>query len=237
MRALMYVDFQLAKKQLSRGLLLAVFFALMIMVTSIMGGSGEGLSEGLDQIQASVMMMVTLMMGMMLMFGVFGPDEAGGWPETRLSLPVTKREVVRARYALMALLALVTAVFGGVGCLIVGIAGRLIGSAVTATSLSPLMTLGFMALSACALLFFFAIFMPIIFRWGITSARHSLMLFWLIPVFASVGPVASFLKGVGARLDSLPSPIYLAVGFCVVSIVLYVASMLLSERLYAAREL
>ena len=236
MRALMYVDFQLAKKQLSRGLLLAVFFALMIMVTSIMGGSGEGLSEGLDQIQASVMMMVTLMMGMMLMFGVFGPDEAGGWPETRLSLPVTKREVVRARYALMVLLAVVTAVFGGIGCLVVEVAGRIVGNGAS-SGLSPLLAVGFMALSACVLMLFFSIFMPIVFRWGITTARYSLMLFWLIPVVCTIGPVRDFLDGLAGDLGALPSPIYLAVGFCVVSIVLYLASMILSERLYSSREL
>ena len=236
MRALMYVDFQLAKKQLGRGLLLAVFFAVMIMVTSIMGGPNEGLPESIGEIQASVMMMVTLMMGMMLMFGVFGPDEAGGWPETRLSLPVTKREVVRARYALMVLLAVVTAVFGGIGCLVVEVAGRIVGNGAS-SGLSPLLAVGFMALSACVLMLFFSIFMPIVFRWGITTARYSLMLFWLIPVIASVGPVNSFLEGVGASLDALPSPMYLAVGFCVVSIVLYLVSMLVAERLYASREL
>lgn len=237
MRALMYVDFQLAKKQLRNGLLLAVLFAAMIMGSSLAGDPEAEFAQGIADLQSAIMLMVTLMTGMMLLFGVFGPDEAGGWPETRLSLPVTRREVVSARYALMVLVGALTAVFGAIASIVAGLICGAIVSEAAGGLMTPLMTAGIAVLAVVTLMLFFAIEMPIIFKSGITAARYSLMFFWLIPVVCLIGPVRSFLDGIAVRFSGVHDPLPLAIGYVVVVVVLYFVSLLISTGIYSKHEL
>ena len=236
MRALMYVDFQLAKKQFRYGLMLAILFSVMIMASSLFGDAGE-VSESIADLQAPIMAMVALMCGMMLMFGVFGPDESGGWPETRLSLPVTKREVVGARYALMAIAGAITTAIGALASVVVGAIAATMINGVAATMLSPLEVVVVAVVVLATLLFFYAIEMPIIFRLGIAAARYSLAAFWLIPVAVTIPPVREFLDGVILTLDGVTDLTPIVAGFVAFVVVLYLASMMLSASIYAKREL
>ena len=237
MNALMFVDFQLAKKQFRYGLLLAVLFSVMIMASSLFGSAGEEVRESIADLQAPIMAMVALMTGMMLMFGVFGADESGGWPETRLSLPVTKREVVTARYALMAITGAIVTAIGAIASAVVGMIAASILEGSAATMMTPIEVIVVAIVIAATLLFFFAIEIPIIFRYGITAARYSLAAFWLIPVAVTIPPVRSFLDMVIMRLDAISNYVPITVGFIVFVALLYFASMMLSVRIYSNREL
>ncbi len=165
-------------------------------------------------------------------------DEANGWEQIRLALPTTARQVVRARYASMALTTLVAAVAGFA-------TGRIAEELSRVTTSAAVPHGGIEAVQAAfasglGVLAYLALLMPLIFRMGMRRARPFFMLPFLAMLFLNVSGVRDAVVSVVSLLKDLVSslgPAPLLAAAAVGTAALYVLSMLVAERLYASREL
>ena len=82
--------------------------------------------------------------------------------------------------------------------------------------------------------------MPYVFKVGMTKARITFSLPFMLCLLLNVGPVRDVVMGLGNALQRLeaslgsPAPIFAAI--VVATAVLYVVSMRISERIYARRD-
>jgi hypothetical protein len=190
-------------------------------------------------VHSSIVSVGLMMFSFFGFFSLFGNDEREGWEAVRLSLPVTRRTVVRARY--LALLIL----FG-----IVAVAVNLVGLVMGAvTSFALHGQIGFMPLSEGVLLtglfcmvylVYLGLTTPIVFKMGISKARIYFSLPFMLCLLLTFEPVKDTLQQIPLSLDEvshlLGSPLLLLALGLVVAAAIYGASMLVSERIYAARD-
>ena len=231
MKALMYADWCAVKSIFLRYLAI-----VLVIVTPIVAMSN---ADGESAPGVFVAAMSVAMLSFYLVISLFGSDEWQGWEAFRLSFPVDARMVVRGRYAFLA-------------CMVAGICllGALMGIAVE--KLLPvvqgalnvprgaqvifLSALG-AALASLAVL---SLEMPLLFRLGMSRARMAFTLPFLLFLLPTIEPVRNALTGpvhaIESFVGSLPSPLPLFAGAALAVCALYLASMTLSERLYAARD-
>ena len=94
--------------------------------------------------------------------------------------------------------------------------------------------------AAVIALAYLALMMPYVFKVGMTKARITFSLPFMLCLLLNVGPVRDVVMGLGNALQRLeaslgsPAPIFAAI--VVATAVLYVVSMRISERIYARRD-
>lgn len=168
---------------------------------------------------------VGIMFCMMVSLLAFSYDESSKWDAYGLSLPVTRRQSVAAKYLLaLALIAVGTALGAGLSLLTMALTGHialdeLVGTAV-GTASAGLLTVG--------LLF------PFIYKFGVEKSRFIMILLFLVPFGGTyawirlVGPIGPMAPGM-LRATAVAAPILL--------LLLCVASYFISQRIYEKKEL
>lgn len=159
-------------------------------------------------------------------------------------VPLTKRQVAYGRYVSMLIVSvasmlaawLISFVFLG----IVQAWGGLGASAEFATPESPLAVLDCGIAGFVFILVLAALTLPLLMRFGMNKATRLLpLLVVVVVVLASVaiGNVLDGIDMVAVRTFLNDHTVAIAIGGCVVSVVLYVVSAFIAARLYQAREL
>lgn len=181
----------------------------------------------------------------MYLISVSSYDEMGGWERFRLTLPITRRQVVFGRYGSLLLVALASALFALTFGHIVVTVGDLVPGApafITSAEVSfPDVGLVVLATTSIILIAASCTF-PLVMRFGMTKAAR------FVPVIvvailalgiALLGDSDIFGELGTMVVDSLvgsPTALPLILGACAGVLVLYCASSLLTARLYADRE-
>jgi len=190
-------------------------------------------------VHASIVSVGLMMFSFFGYFALFGNDEREGWEAVRLALPVTRRTVVRSRYLALILL------FGMVA-VVVNLIGVIMGAG---TALALYGQVGFVSPSEGALLtgLFLVVYLgylglttPIVFKMGLSKARIYFSLPFMLCLLFTLDPVKEALQRTPISLSDVsgsPSSLFplLAVGL-VVAFAIFGASMLVSERIYEARD-
>lgn len=231
MRALMYADWIVIRRTFLRYLLVTLL--VMTPIVTMSNDDGE-LSAGV-----AVAAMSVAMITIYLAIGLFGADEANGWEQVRLTLPTTARQVVRSRYALAAIVTGAVVVIGtALGALVQMIIPLFHGTVMAPRGIA---VIGLSALgTGIVSLGLLALEMPIIYHLGIAKGRMAITLPFMLCLLVTIEPVRnallSVLEGLEGVAGSLGSPALLFAGGIVVVALLFLGSMRLSERLYAARD-
>ena len=206
----------------------------------------------------TTMMAPGLLAMMYLLLGVSGTssfNDLNGWGCLRLTMPLSRRDVVVARYGSVVTLGLGGLVAGLATTLVLAVVARVVplpGELSPALALSEDVLLG-MGLSAGALFavgsLCAAVEVPLYFRFGSTRATQYLP---LVPLFALLCPIiiaggsgmidesTLTAEGIGRALSLIWSPVGVAaclVGLAALSAVILAASAALSLHLYETREL
>lgn len=231
MRALIYADWIIVRKTILRYL---GFALLIVSPIVVMANGGEEFAPG-----TSAAVMCVAMVTFYLTIGLFSTDETNDWELVRLTLPTTARQVVRSRYVFTTLVLAVMAVLGTVVGILVEWAIPLLHGVLTVPRGG--LVIGLSALGACIMLMvFLAIEMPIMFWKGMTKARMAFSIPMLLPLLLTIEPARNAIMSFADKLEDLekalgtPVPIFIAIA--AIACLLYLGSMLLSERLYAARD-
>ena len=172
----------------------------------------------------------------LIMFGALLPttaisfDTAARWDKYAVSLPVTRREIVAARYQLM----VGGICVAGVISLIIAVAMLILmpGEGIFLPYFSPLMLM--VLFVACGLLLG-SIALPLTLKFGVEKMRYIIMVIALTPVVVIFG--MSFfadLSGI-TPTDPVLMPVIIGVLLAVTALFVYV-SFWLSVRIYAKKE-
>lgn len=172
----------------------------------------------------------------LIMFGALLPttaisfDTAARWDKYAVSLPVTRREIVAARYQLM----VGGICVAGVISLIIAVAMMILmpGEGIFLPYFSPLMLM--VLFVACGLLLG-SIALPLTLKFGVEKMRYIIMVVALTPVVVIFG--MSFfadLSGI-TPTDPVLMPVIIGVLLAVTALFVYV-SFWLSVRIYAKKE-
>lgn len=187
----------------------------------------------------------TAMMVMMYTFTAQGFDELNGWQSFRLTLPLSRRQVVWGRYGSIALVGFGSALAATAFALaVMGIADALPPLEVTESLRGDLQTIGEIAASTSfgllLMLAVIAISLPPVMRFGLTKG------FRLLPAFVAAA-LAGFILAAeyaGPGIEALLAPLQQTLGVwglsilgALLSLLLYIASGVLSAHLYRKREL
>lgn len=231
MKAMIASDLITARKALLQ------MFGICVFVSIFMVWGTDSMAAG---IAATVAMMI--MLGML---NLAGYDEMNGWQAFRLTLPISRSQVVWGRYASIALVGVVSAI----AAVVLGFAILLVAAALPVDTVPQ----GFAwstenaeSIPAAALLALFALLaaaalsLPLIMRFGVTKGTRWLPM--VIVMVMAVGIVLSSYLGLdieevlGGPLAALGPWGVGALG-ALLAIALYAASGALSVRLYRKREL
>lgn len=187
---------------------------------------------------------VAAMIPFMYLFSIAAYDEQNGWERFRLTLPISRKQVAYGRYAstfIIMVCSLVTAV--AIGLLIGAIAGALphgtVPEGLTLTKFSVPAIFGVAVTTQLIILIATTFTLPLIMRYGMTKGSRLVPIVLVIAL--SVG-VAFFGNNLDIAMtntlfNNATSITLLLAVLTVVAIVLYVASAILSARLYENREL
>ncbi len=232
-RALAYADWCVAGRSVRPYAISSALIAAVVAAGQVMGQGNVTLA---------VTCSFTSCMALVLLFNVtfmlFGIDEQGEWAQERFALlPVTRADAVRARYATVA----TTVVAAPLAALPLGAAYQLAVSVVMGLPCSWefVPEVGFAA-SAFLLVAVgvISIQMPILFALGLQRGRTLAMLpFLAFAALAFGGQAVS--EGAGRLLQALlalPTPTLLGATLAICAL-LYLASLIISQHLYAHRAL
>lgn len=180
-----------------------------------------------------------------LAFSILAFDERDNWQQFRLSLPLSRKEVILGRYASLAVFALGSAVLGLVVLGLVILAATIAPSVPLLTN--PVTNIEWQSIvlaitSGIALIFvMLAITLPMVSRFGMTKAVRFIP---LVVVFGMLGAFAAS-DGLGATaffanlvtwLETPAGTMIAAAVIIAAAVALYAASCALSVKLYQARE-
>lgn len=234
MRALMFSDWCVVKKYLAHYLL-----------TSLVTGGFTAMGNASDPAAMVIAMTccVCYTSSLFIMFALFGADDRGEWARGRLELlPVGRADVVKARYGIIALAITATMAAGFVASLVLALVVSLVnGSDAKQFGLlfAPEPALAFLATIA-SLFVILAIQMPLVFSLGVERGKIAAvapLLFIVLLGFEQFrSPIITVAGNVAAAAATLPTPA-IALGILGAAAAAYLASMLVSARLYARREL
>ena len=211
-----------------KGLLLKDFYALWLYRTSmlLMLAVVAGFSYFMNSATTFAPMMLAMYL-MIMSTTLFQADDTAKWDRTARSAPLSARTLVAARYLFLLLATL--AVLG---------AGFAVGSAVAALGgqqnwLLPLLaTCGVMALMV---LLCFSLMAPVLYKLGAEKGRMAALLIFLVPYLAGVF-LMQWLEPLLQTLTALPA-LALAGGAALLGLAIAAASLLVSTRICARREL
>lgn len=172
----------------------------------------------------------------LIMFGALLPttaisfDTAARWDKYAVSLPVTRREIVAARYQLM----VGGICVAGIISLIIAVAMMILmpGEGIFLPYFSPLMLM--VLFVACGLLLG-SIALPLTLKFGVEKMRYIIMVIALTPVVVIFGmSFSADLSGI-TPTDPVLMPVIIGVLLAVTALFVYV-SFWLSVRIYAKKE-
>ena len=161
MKALLYADW----RTVSRDILKYALCALVISAVFVFSEDSSDPTVIAADIEAAIMSCVTFYYCTFFLFSTFTSDAAAGWEVSRLSLPVSRRDVVRARYAFLALTAVVAvvagAILGAVGTVVCEVSNH-IGNTVTLANPAELLIGGMSILGIALIIIYTLINLPIV---------------------------------------------------------------------------
>lgn len=238
MKALFYSDLATIAKSSRQFILSITVMCIMFTLMSI-GEEGIDGAEVASAIQTTIMVTGSIMISLFAFFQLFGLDEHEGWESVRLSLPVSRRQVIMSRYIILAALLVVFLVLG-----------VLVGAGITAivtyvkfgdVTLQPVRDVLMLAgICLLAVLAYLAIELPLFFKMGLSKARLFYAIPLLAPMLFTLKPVRELIRGIGTQMmgivGAIGSPWPLILGAAAVVLVLYMLSGLISLRIYSARE-
>ncbi len=234
MASMLYVEFCLIVRRLRQVLGTT---ALIVLVPPLISyASGKATTISLDQVVDFPVIAFCITMYFALSWA-FAADEANGWEQGRLALPVTRRDMVRSRYLFLPLFGLGVLLFvAALTLLCAWLLPLLLPQASGELGLGSL--LAFLLLSYLVLHLLFSLQLPLLFAWGASRARMIVVLPCLAPSLLSLLPEAA-LQTMGAGLAGVVGTLgwWLAPIGLLACAAVYLLSMQLSCRLYQRREL
>lgn len=145
-------------------------------------------------------------------------DENTKWDKYALTMPITKKDLVKSKYVLLVIFAL----SGGIISLIIGfIISKLTG---VGNYEEMMLTSGGVALASLVL---FSILLPVIFKMGIEKARIIMMIIFALPTILITG-LTSFLKDLSIPLPTEEQMRYLGYASPFIVLLILVISYRLS---------
>ncbi len=231
MKTMLLADFITTRKYLVQQCVLSVAIGLFVGIANH------------SALLASNMLVVMLFV--MLSISLLALDEQNGWQRFRLTLPVSRKQVVMGRYVSLLGVAILSlgvclltaAIMLGVGSaapgvvvvdeLVEGLAGAaslIVGSAVALC----LVTLLAMSIS-----------LPAMFRFGMTKATRFLPALCLLLFCIAVMLSAQYAAEVEALLNALPTWVFGPAGLALLAVAvlaIYAASCAVSVKLYEKRD-
>lgn len=208
MKGLIVKDLMVAGKQIRTALVIVLFYAVLFWRN------------------ASVLVGLMSLMSMMTVVSSFSYDEASRFLSYAAALPVARRTIVRAKYAL------------GFGMLALGAGGSalltmLVGA--LAGGLAPLEALGAAAGCTLAMGFVLCLTLPLMFRLPVERARVFMTLAMIVPTLLIV-TLTQVIDVPLAALERAPWPLLLA-GMALLLAVCAAASYRIAVRLVQHRDL
>lgn len=191
---------------------------------------------------------IAAMIPFMLLFSLAATDEQNGWERFRLTLPLTRRQVVFGRYASLGIISVGTIAFSlALAFLILGIAG-LLPAGVAPESLTiaenpPAAIVGSVVGGVCVVMVGMAAALPLVMRFGMTRATRIVPMIVVVVLAAGFGFFGSGINVDGGLLadlvlwlDTGSNYLFLAAALVVAVALVYVASALVAAKLYEKRE-
>lgn len=191
---------------------------------------------------------IAAMVPFMLLFSLAATDEQNGWERFRLTLPLTRRQVVFGRYASLGLATAVTVVFTlALSFLILGIAGLMPAGVVpegfTLTENPPAALVGSVVGGISMVMMGMAVALPLLMRFGMTRATRIVPMIVVVLFAAGFGFFGSdvttdggLLANLVLWLDTGNNYLFLAAAMVIAVALIYVASAAVAAKLYEKRE-
>ena len=206
-------------------------FVQLLLISIVICGF---LAWGTGEVIVGTAAMAT-MAPLMYLFSIFAYDEMNGWERFRMTLPLTKQQVAYGRYVSMLIVSVVSMLaawlISFVFIAIIQAWGGFGTSAEFAAPESPLAVLDCGIAGFVFILLLAALTLPLLMRFGMNKATR------LLPLLVAIGNVSDGIDMVAVRTFLNDHTVAIAIGGCVVSVVLYVVSAFIAARLYQAREL
>lgn len=230
MKAMIFSDFITSKSTLVQMLLVSV-----VICGFLAWGTGE--------VIVGTAAMAT-MAPMMYLFSIFAYDEMNGWERFRLTLPLTKRQVVYGRYVSTLIVSVASLLAAGLISLVflavVQGWGSLGASTEIATPESPLVILDCGLAGFVFIIVLAALTLPVLMRFGMNKATRLIPLLVVVAVVlasVAIGNISGGIDLTAVRAFLNDHMVALTIGACVAAVVLYLVSAFIAARLYQAREL
>lgn len=236
MKAMIFSDFILTKR------ILAQLFVICAVITLFIAWA----SETLVTVTAAFSAMVPLL----FIFSAASYDEVNEWQSFRLSMPLSRNNVVCGRYVALLFVAIVAAVIGLAFAFLVGalaqvlnpLVGELTGLMIENT---PVEAIGYSAAGGAAVALVMAAFtFPFAFRFGMTKAVRFVPLaiaalsILVMTLFGENGPLAYLVPDAFQFFISDDNGfLILFISAVGIAFILYLISLALSCKLYQTREL
>lgn len=212
-------------------------FVQLLLISIVICGF---LAWGTGEVIVGTAAMAT-MAPLMYLFSIFAYDEMNGWERFRMTLPLTKHQVAYGRYVSMLIVSVVSMLaawlISFVFIAIIQAWGGLGTSAEFAAPESPLAILDCGIAGFVFILLLAALTLPLLMRFGMNKATRLLPLLVVVLASVAIGNVSDGIDMMAVRTFLNDHTVAIAIGGCVVSVVLYVVSAFIAARLYQAREL
>ena len=232
MKTMFMFDLLTAKKMLKSQFVLSVVVAVIFGVSTDM--------------PLAIIPFMALMLAYATGFTLVAYDERNDWEKLRLTLPLSRADIIRGRYATFAAMTMAGIVLGGVLVAVLWVLAQLAPTAPVlsefAGALDWQMALAMVVSGVVFALVLWIIALPLVARYGMTKAVRFLPL-----AFVIVLPIATVLVQKAGPLPAsvmdfvawvaTPTGTLVAAGAALAFIVvLFVLSSMLSVRLYEKRE-
>ena len=190
---------------------------------------------------------VAAMTPFMLLFSLAAADEQGGWERFRLTLPLTRRQVVFGRYATLGIIALgaiafaLTLSFAALAVLNL-LPAPVIPTRLTPGDNSPAAIIGGVVGGVCSVMVGMAVALPLIMRFGMTKTTRIVPAVVVIFLALGAGFFGDGIQPTGALadfaqwLDTGSNYLVAAALAVAAAVVIYGASALVAAKLYEPRE-
>lgn len=233
MKTMIVSDFAALRSALLQ--LLGICLVIGLFMSYTMGGVGTSAAIG-------------AMVPFMCLFSLAAVDEQNGWERFRLTLPITRRQVVFGRYASVAIATVFALVLAlGLAFLLLAVVSLLpaawVPESLAPAENPPAAIVGSTAGSVGIIMVAMAVALPLIMRFGMTKAARIVPLIVVVVIAGCVSFFdADFLFANGmvrdlvTWLDTGSNYLVAAVGTLAAAAVLYGASAPIAAKLYERRE-
>lgn len=238
MKVMLKTDFLVARSMLLQMVGICIFVG--IVMCYFMGSTVAGCAA------------IAAMVPFMYLFSISALDEQNGWERFRLTLPLSRRQVVFGRYASVFVVTLGVAVFAALlGLIIAWVAGVLAPylpdlhfEELTFEAAPPLAIFASTFLCSFVILMGSAVALPLIARFGMSKATRIAPLVVVIVLAFGVGFLGNaetsfdFMKTLEVWVDTgaLGNLALVFVGVYLVGLIAYIVSAFVATKLYEQRQ-